>query len=362
MDFLDMKVQKYWSFPSSYDMKKRKETFHNMLYSGKYIASEKKDGYFELIHKDKDGNTFMRARNKGVNGWIFKQDWVPHLQSFFDFLPNNTTLITEVYLEGYTSRKITTILGSKTEKAIKRQEETPLNMWVFDILSYDGKELYTLPAEDRIKYLDKLKGHGSPYVQIAEYWTTPIEIEEHLGEILERGGEGIVMTKKDYPYEPNKRKARATLKIKKELADTIDVFLTGEWKEANKLYTGKEPNNWQYWYNESKQEKILGTPRDFAKMDFLTPVNRLWYNNMAAAIQIAMYIDGKITPVGWISNITDEVRAGIVNNPDSYKGKVLEIQAMEMGNDNGIPTFRHARIVEWRQDKEAKDCLWEEDN
>lgn len=357
MDFINMEVQKYWSIPSSYTEAKKKETINNALWSGEYVASEKKDGYFEMVHKDNTGKTFMRARSKGVNGWIFKQDWVPHLQPFFDSLPNNTTLLTEVYLEGMTSRKITTILGSKVDKAIDRQKDNPLKMWVFDVLQYNGIDLYNLPMSERVGYLNSLNVNFD-YVDKARYWFEPSDIHDNWLNILDKGGEGVVLTRKDYPYEPKKRKARATLKLKKELADNVDVFLTGVAKEPTKLYTGKDPDNWQYWYNEVTGERVLNAPRERAVMDFLIPVTRLWYYNMAGAVEIAMYINGKPTPVGWISGIDDSVRSEIMTNPEKYKGKVVELQAMEVNEENGVPAFRHGKILQWRDDKRPEDCDW----
>lgn len=358
VDFLDMKVMRYWSFPSSYSPQKRRDTVNEVIWSGDYIASEKKDGYFEMIHKDSDGKVWMRARSKGVNGWVFKQDWIPHINPFFETLPNETTLLTEVYLEGFTSRKITTILGCGVEKAIARQEDTPLKMWVFDVLQYDGLDLRNRPISERVKYIDKLDASSCEYVNLAVYWDEPEEIHEKWLEILAKGGEGIMLTKADYPYEPKKRKARATLKLKKELADTVDVFLTGVWKEPTKLYTGKDPDSWEYWFDESAEKRVQGSPSTRVSMDYLTPVTRLWYYGMAGAVEIAMMINGEETPVGWISGIDDEFRRGIVKNPAEYVGKVVEIQAMEVNVEDGIPAFRHARIVGMRPDKNKEDCDW----
>ena len=71
--------------------------------------------------------------------------------------------------------------------------------------------------------------------------------------------------------------------------------------------------------------------------------------------------DGNEIPVAWISGIGDEVKEGIVNNPERWKHRVVMVNAM--GIENDTHKFRHGRIVSWRDDKNWKDCeieqLWE---
>lgn len=358
-DYLNMEAQKYWSFPSSYDNKKKQETLNLILYSNDYMASEKRDGYWQMVIKDDEKDTIMRARSAGVNGWVCKQDWVPHLHSFFNDLPRGTVLICEVYLPGKTSRAITTILGCGVEKAIERQAKEKLRLSVFDVLCYHGMTLHDKPIAERVKYLEKIRAIEHPYVDVVEYWSTPDEIHENWLNILSAGGEGVVLTRKDNKYEFGKRTAKHTLKLKKELKETIDVFLTGNYKEATKLYTGKDVENWEYWYDELKDELYHGRAL-FEKINTnsLVPVTRLWFHGWAGAVEIATILNGKVTPIGWISGVSDEVREGIVKAPEQYKGRVVELQAMEIDQTGAIPTLRHAKIVNWRSDKNYKDCEW----
>lgn len=358
-NYLDIDAQKYWSFPASYDKKRRQETLNLMLYSNDYVASEKRDGYWQMVIKDDDKNFIMRARSAGVNGWVCKQDWVPHLHDFFDALPRGTVLICEVYLPGKTSKSITTILGCGKEKAIERQAENKLRLSVFDVICYHGIPLQNEPITKRIEYLEHIKAIQHPYVDVVEYWDTPEAIHENWLKILSAGGEGAVLTRKDNPYEFGKRTARHTLKLKKELKETIDVFLTGRFKEATKLYTGKEIENWEYWYDEVHDKKIRGRAL-YEQIDVngIYPVTRLWFNGWAGAVEIATMMNGEIVPIGWISGVSDEVRAGIVEDPKSYFGRVIELQAMEIDTTGAIPTLRHAKIINWRTDKNYKDCEW----
>ena len=280
----------------------------------------------------------------------------------FDELPNGTVLIGEVYLPNKTSRAITSILGCGVAKAIERQAgANKLHVSLFDILAFDGKPIYKLPMIERLDYLREIKAYaeGHEYVKIADYWTTPDEIHENWLRIIEEGGEGIVMTRKDYAYDPGKKPARKTIKLKKELQDTIDVFLTGKWRAATKEYTGTELETWKYWYDDLKEERVFDALTTQIDTSALVPVTRLWFNEWAGAVEIATLIDGEVTPIGYLSGITDEVREGIVKNPEGWKGKVIELQAMEITYASGRPAFRHGKIVRWRDDKNWQDCKWQ---
>ena len=360
-DYSNVEAMRYWSFPSSYSKEKKQEQFNLILYSGDYIASEKTDGYWALFIKDDEGNFLMRSRSKGVNGWIFKQDWIPHLHPFFNQLPNGTVLIGELYLPGKTSRAVTSILGCGVEKAIDRQKgSNRLQLSIFDILAHNGLQLHTLPIIDRIEFLNSIKpiAEKTSDVKVVEYWSDPEEIRENWLNIISSGGEGVMLTKKDYPYQFGKRTARATLKLKKELEETIDVFFTGNWKEAKKEYEGTELETWKYWYDESKEERIEGALYNSIHLNAITPVTRLWFYEMAGALEIATLMNGKITPIGYISGVADEVREGIVRNNEEWKYRVVELQAMEISYNNGIPALRHAKIINWRTDKHFSECIW----
>lgn len=360
-NYLSIDAQKYWSFPSSYSEEKKREQLNTVLYSNEYVGSNKEDGYWEMFIKDEDGELTMRARNKGVNGWVCKQDWVPHLHDFFDELPNGTVVIGEVYLPGKTSRAITSILGCGVEKAIQRQiGVNKLHLSIFDILAYNGLLIHDLPMIERLDYLRKLESfaEGNQYVKLAEYWTSPDEIHENWIRILEEGGEGIVMTRKDYPYGFGSRPARKTIKLKKELQDTIDVFLTGKWKEATKEYTGTELETWEYWYDDLTGERIKDGLHKKIDTSGLVPVTRLWFNRWAGAVEIGVILNGEVTPIGHLSGITDEVRQGIVGDNEEWTGKVIELQAMEITYASGKPAFRHGKIVRWRDDKKWQECEW----
>jgi ATP-dependent DNA ligase len=274
-------------------------------------------------------------------------------------------------LPGKTSRNITTILGCGVEKAIQRQanDADKLRLSVFDVIAYHGMHLHSQPITDRIEFLEKIRAMNHPFADVVNYWTTPDSIHDNWLNILSSGGEGVVLTKKDNPYEFGKRTARHTLKLKKELQETIDVFLTGRYKEATKLYTGKEIETWQYWENlitdELQQGELFKFYQEGGNID---PVTKGYFNKWCGSLEIAVlrhrvgskckingvvYEDTEVFPIGWLSGVPDEMKA----NPKKFAFQPMEVTAMEFDDINY--TLRHGKMVGWRKDLTLADCNFE---
>lgn len=353
-------AMKYWVHPKTYDARKKKEECKNYILSGAYWGSRKMDGAWNMIIRDMDGNYHMRSRTAGVDGsFTDKAEWVPQIIECLD-MPNGSAVIGEIYLpndEG--SRKITSILNCLKEKCLQRQKErTYLHFYAFDIVAWDGKMITSLPFKDRIfKYLYKnfKSCVNGDYVEIAEYKNGQ-ELWDMYGEILAAGGEGIVITQENTKYLCGKRQARSTIKLKKELTDTIDAFYDGDYKPAKKLSDTTRPEQWEYWLNEKTGEKV-DTNKFFEQCNGepWVPITKAYYFGWASAISFSVMKDGKPYHIGYISGITEEVKAGVVNNPEEWIGKVAELSAMEIENINGQYSLRHGKIVQWRT-KKKEDC------
>ena len=119
-DFGEMEAMKYYAPPSTWSDEKKRDNARTKIYSGDWYGAEKKDGYFAKLIKDEDSNIILYSRSRGVNGkFADKHEWVPHLQPFFDSLPNGACLLGELYLPSQPgSKNITTIMGCLKEKAI----------------------------------------------------------------------------------------------------------------------------------------------------------------------------------------------------------------------------------------------------
>ena len=355
-NFHNLEAQKYWTFGASAKVDPKVEA-KNMIFSGDYIGARKIDGAFYKFWKDENGNMELLGRSKGVGGdYLNKIDWVPQLHSFFNELPNGTCLIGEIYFPGNEgSNKVTSIMGCLKEKAIQRQEVgAKLHYYVFDVLAWSKQSFLEETAQDRFNFLSTIE-HGyniSEYVEFAHYYDGK-KLWNELQSILASGGEGVVITKKGTCYQPGKRPARQTLKIKKELSETIDCFFTGRISAPTRLYTGTMIYGWQYWENMKTGEKLLGTLyKEYANGEPIEPVTKPYFFGMAGSLEIGVLKDGKVYPLGWLSGLSDEIK----NDYKEYKGKCLEVGAMQFTDDGAL---RHAKMIQLRPDLTIQDCTWD---
>lgn len=353
VEFHELEAEKFWSFPASYKKDSKAET-RNMILSGDYLGSRKMDGAYYRFIKDMDGNMVLQSRSRSVNGnFLDKIDHVPHLMDFFNELPNGTCLLGEVYFpnkEG--SSNVTTIMGCLTDKAIARQEKgEKLHYYIFDIWAWEGESYMKKKSEERFDKLNACaRAYSSEYVEWAEYFEGK-ELWEQLSTILSFGGEGIVMTKKGTCPEPGKRPARKTLKVKKEISNTIDCIVIGA-NPPTKEYKGKNIENWEYYINLKTEENlpIKNHYKEYLDGAPILPVTKNWYMKMAGSLRLGLVKNDKVIYFGDLSGLPYEV----LQNWNNYKGKVCEVTAMQITDDYKL---RHPKFVCWREDKNPRECL-----
>lgn len=357
-DFFNLPAEKYWDFPKNYKGNKQND-IKNFIFSGDYIGAIKKDGhYYRFV---KDGEISFQGRTESVNGgYLNKKGHVPYIINSLNKLPNGTVILGELYFHGGTSSDVTTIMGCKEEKALKRLEEgDKLYYYIFDVWAYDGKSLLDTSAEDRFNLIkEKIKPlfEKDKYIEVADYY-----MGNDLWELLcwARGNneEGIVMTKKYSTPDPGKRPAKKTIKVKKELESDIDVFFTGGYKEATKDYTGIEMENWTYWWDIKNDKKLEGhLYEDYLDGRVIEPVTKGWFYGWAGSIEIGCMKDGKVYVIGYLSGVTDEIKRGIVENNDKYKMKPCRVTAMQFTDDLKL---RHPKFNGFRDDISYLDCTYD---
>ena len=358
--FHELESEKYWSFPKNYKKDSKAET-KNMIFSGDYIGARKIDGAYYRFIKDDEGNMSLQGRSRSVNGsFLNKIGHVPHLHEFFNKLPNGTCLLGEIYFpEKEGSSNVTTIMGCVEEKAIARQNTGPkLHYYIFDVWAWDGQSFMSTDCERRFDNLSAFSNiFKSEYVEWAKYYDGA-DLWELLEVTLECGGEGIVMTKKGTYPEPGKRPARKTLKVKKEISNTIDCIFTGKGTMPTREYNGKEIENWQYWEDERTGEKLQGTHyKEYLKGEPIIPVTKPYFNDWVGSLEIGLVKGDKVVPIGYLSGLADEIKA----NVEKYKGVPIEITCMEIQyhEDGRQPGLRHAKFVRFRPDLTIKDCSYE---
>lgn len=370
IDFWNMPAQKYYSTPNSWSAEKKKENATNKIFSLGWYGARKVDGVFGMIGRNLDGEIFWRPRAKNTKGeFVNKIEWLPQIHDFLKQVDPGTVFLCETYIPSHESAKDTTsVLNCLLPKSLKRQEneEYKLHIYIFDILADGGESYLNMKAIDRfLRVEDYSTIYNNPYVEWAKYYNGK-ELWDMLQHLLANGYEGMVITREDAPYTPGSRKSSYTLKIKKELQETVDCVIMGSNPPAY-LYTGKEIESWPYWFDTLTNQKILASEyfathhetiyKLYNDGGHIEPVTKTWFYGWAGSLQLGLYKDDKLIHVGDLSGITDEIR----QNWKNYVGTVVEISCMEISEDkNGNKGFRHPRALNFMRDKNPKDCTMEQ--
>lgn len=116
--------------------------------------------------------------------------------------------------------------------------DVPLKLFLFDILSLNGKSLLTTPFNERRKILEETVGKNS-MIQVTRQEKTDSAdtIRDLVKKFLTEGLEGAVIKKIDAPYKAGARgyhwvKYKKT--TEKGVADTIDCLVMGTYKGKGK--------------------------------------------------------------------------------------------------------------------------------
>lgn len=331
-DFTKDEAMRYWT-PKKEDHIELDIIEHPDKYSD-YIGSFKKDGeWSRMIWDGKEVLIQSRTISKKTGKYAEKQESLPHLVDEFKKLPVNTVILGEIcYDELYLrSKDVGTILRCLPEKAIERQQEekNKLHFYCFDILCFNDIDLSNLGFEQRVSYLNEVKNIlGDKYIRYADIKTVD-QIANEYQDYLNQGGEGFVLQKKDCIYEPGKRTAWQTIKLKKS-TEEIELQVVGIIDPVRE-YTGKELDTWQYF-------DIDGTP--ITKYYYLGWKTGVIVNHNGTQVRVASGCtdaDGE-----WLA--TEEAQQAI-------KDEILyaKVEAMEFEPDSG--SMRHPRLVELRLDR-----------
>lgn len=369
IDFYQLEAMKYFSPSTSWSPEKKKENAMQKIFSGEWWGAQKRDGIFVMVGKNLDNEIFLRPRAKNTKGeFVNKVDWVPQIHKYLNELEPGTVLLGELYLPRDEQAKSTSsIMNSLQPRAVKKQEkeEDKLILYIFDILALEGENWLNKRAEDRFEELNVLwRAYPGQYVEYAEYHNGK-ELWDLLQQLLADGYEGIVITHKDAPYQPGKRSNKVSLKIKKELQDTVDCIMIGA-NAPTKDYLGQETDIWNYWFDVMHDKKTLASEyeaqfhrhpyEDYYNGDPIYPVTKNWFYGWAGSWKLGAYKDGKLIQIGSLSGLTDEMK----ENWRDYVGKVCEVSAMETSeNQEGGRGLRHPKLISIRDDIDPQECTYE---
>lgn len=394
-NWFEMEPMKYWSFSSSVSPEARRLVIDDLLKKGEYCFSTKMDGNWTRAVITSDRNALQtRGISKTTGTYGEVQDkvffWNDILAAFEGC--GDTVILGEVYLEGGIDRNVGSILRSLPHKAKSIQDENfymealknykfsakdkrdiegnefknqKLQWRIFDVLAYKGIDLMNEPLEKRIPYIEKVvKDINSPLIRGLKYFEADEKMWDALSRILASGGEGLVMSRKDMIYEPGKRKAKATIKIKQEMATEADLFITDVCPPEEE-YKGKYLLDWRLWEDLKTGEKLEGAYySDYhAGERPLRPISKNYYYGWPSAIECSAWDkDGEPVVVCKCAGLTEEFKTELRDNYDEYHMMPVKITGMMVSeaNENGIPSIRHPRLVSLRGgDIDVKDCLLE---
>lgn len=352
---------RYWSLSPKASENQKNKLKRLVRESKDYYAVLKRDGAWYKFVKGEDGEPSLlqsRTVSKVTGDYVEKQDNVPHIvESLEEILPNNTIVLGEIcYMDkSRTSSDIVKIMGALPKKAIARQEKEKLHYYIFDILVYEGVEAHAMSAENRLKLLKKIEKQLTKKYEYIHF-VEPVfdNIEEQLAKWLEEGYEGGVLMRKKDPYHFGKKPAWSTIKFKQSLEDNIDLVIMGV-TPPRKEYTGKYPATHIYWERIRTGELVEGI---YYGQAGYTPVTSHYFEGLIGGFQLGAYYNDKLIEVGKVSNLTDEVRYEATREESKYIGMVVEVQAMQI--DYEKRSLRHAKLVNFRPDKPAKDCLYQD--
>lgn len=193
-----------------------------------YIASHKRDGEFVMCIRGVGDDIVMRGRRRNVKGlYENKLEKVPHLAEEMLKWPENTVVLGELCWSDITkvSTDVGTIMRCLPAKAIERQKDDKLVVRLFDMLMIKGVDISSTPYEKRVETLRSSNIYYiTGYFQITEFFSD--KFQEHTDRIIAAGGEGVVIQRKDNPYEFGSRSAWKTLKLKQTL-EVQDLLVVG---------------------------------------------------------------------------------------------------------------------------------------
>jgi ATP-dependent DNA ligase len=267
-----MRVSKYLqcgNFKVVHPMKycgtpKPKKVEEGLLGQG-YVLQEKFDGAFYQLIKNENGEVglFSRHLSKTDNQYVNKIENVPHIKTWAElYLPNDTSLIGEIYIPGKQNRHVAQIMGCLPQKAIERQEKQGyVKYYCFDCVRYEGKDLTDERFLDRYEYLSyylcdawdedinyipiyTIGDIGSGIVASTwekDHWRDHVDFREKMNEIFDHGGEGAVLKHIDSTYRPGMRTTDSASFKLKEHVDSLD-FIIVDLLDPEMEYTGKEMN------------------------------------------------------------------------------------------------------------------------
>lgn len=273
-----------------------------------HIAEEKLDGSRYVLYLGycpygrRSGNTLLSRRESGDGMFVDKTDNIPHI-THVSYPFSDTVLDGEIMASTFTLTN--SIMNSLPEAAILKQKEHGLvNYHVFDIMRYKGEDVTNKPLSERRTLLEYvISKMNNPNIRLIPQVNNPISL---FNRVVNGGGEGVIIKDVRAPYGVG-------------------------WSKLKKSY--------------DISTVVMGSKPGVGK-----------YKNMIGSLEIGVYKDNVLIPVGYISGFTDEERIDITNHFDKYLGRVVDVYAQEIGSKGRL---RHPTFHRFRDDLLQTSCTYD---
>lgn len=336
---------KYWSLPAN-----KKNELESHLVSENYIPMIKYDGYWARAIVMKDEVLIQsRGISKVTGTYGDYTPLVPHIAAeLLATFPEGTVVIGELAFNDL-SRKVTevgSILRCLAPKAIERQKEevNKIHFFVFDVLAYNGVEVYEKPFEERFAIYSALTNQDNKYIRPATSCYSD-EAPEMLEYVWSKGGEGIILVNRHLPYKFGNAQAWHSIKVKKSLKE-LEGKVIGV-LEPTREYSGKDMDNWEFY---ESGDGVKFTKDKLLKGEYipngLTPVTKPYFFNRKSGV-IVEY-EGRIIQIA--SGTTDD-DGEYLSTPDAA-AKIAngELYAVFTGMELTEDSVRHPSLIRLRDD------------
>jgi len=204
---------------------------------GKPLQVEfKYDGFRLLIHKINNKVTlFTRSLENVTKQFPEVEKYIKEFIKGDSFILDSEAVGFDKKTKKYTDFQAISQRIRRKYDIQKLQEKLPVEVNIFDILYYNGKDQLDVPFKKRTELLRKIiKDH--PYKLIVSkkiITANQKEIEEFYEKALKNNQEGVMLKNLDAPYKPGRRVGHM-LKIKPEDRD-LDLVITGaEWGKGKR--------------------------------------------------------------------------------------------------------------------------------
>lgn len=287
-----------------------------------YATEEKLDGARFLMFIEEEENRFS-SRHKSIKDGKFseKTDNFPHLRNL-DLSKLSGTILDGEIVTGKNVTDVMSVVGGSPSTALRYQMRHGfVNYIVFDILKYNGTDVTREFYNDRRYLLNQIFSehiYRFDFNSIKLINSVEINKKDFYNNVLENGGEGIVLKKLTSPYGTD------WIKVKRE--STWDVIILGF---------------------EDPEEMTTKSDGTFSR-------SKLAEKNLIGSIKFGQYQNGILVSFGSCSGISDEMRSKFSNNPEKFLCQVMTIKAQER-TESGA--FRHPVFVRMRPDKNPEECI-----